>query len=252
MIEGSTLTQDRNYYQDTRIALIDGLVGSAAEKKYLALQLPALPVLWAVHPVIPFLRVYRRHAEALDTGIVRVHLNYKLIGPEDGEPDEAAPAHIEIGTSLVETTTDKDVNNNQIIVSHKPIIDGQPGAEIIQSASVRFQQAVTVIKASRREPNHPGAKARVYVGTMNATPFESGGDPARYWLCTLILGVSDNGGQSYTVAYEFQRNPATWDSVVAYVDDETGRILTNLVQDESLRTYQILRETDFNALALGA
>ena len=176
-------------------------------------------------------------------------LDYKLVGADEGPPDETAPAQIEIGTSLVQTTTDKDVTGAQIIVSHKPAIDGLPGAEIVQAAPVTFQQPVSVIKGTRTEPNHPGQKAGLYVGKMNSTTFA--GDQPRWWLCTLIRGLSDDGSQSYRVNYEFQRREATWDAVVIYVDDVTGRILTSPVVGESLRTYQVLEERDFGALSLG-
>lgn len=233
-----------------RIVTVSGLTGEdASHRMYEAFQHGQMPPYFAGHPIAPGIYALDFNASALQPGIVQVAITYRAPLAAELPPDESAAAQIEIGTTLVGARRWKDVNGDQMIVSHKPIINGEPGAEVIQPAPVDVQDAVSIIRAVRREPNHPGQKSAANVGHMNSAEFA--GDPTKWWLCTALVGVSQDGGQSYEVRYEFQRNVETWDAVTVYVDPETNQILVNPVEGESLREYQVYELADFAGLSLG-
>jgi hypothetical protein len=102
---------------------------------------------------------------------------------------------------------------------------------------------------SRREGFSPAFKSRNFVGRTNSGTW--GGDPPGSWLCTRIEGVSDDGGQTFNVTYEFQYNIDTWLATVVFIDPDTGRPPENLIEGEGLKQVQVYPRVDFNLLNLG-
>lgn len=150
-------------------------------------------------------------------------------------PDETAPPQIEIVSAVVPMTTEfcyatagNNINKNQIVLLHITEED-ETSIPHYQVGEVEVQVPVEIVRYRRRENVTATAlrtKARDYVGTINKEPIfpDSNGvyDVARMWLCTRLGGPSDDGGLSYNVTYEFQRNVDGWDKVVVFRNPDTG------------------------------
>jgi len=141
-------------------------------------------------------------------------------------PDETAPPQIEIVSAVVPMTTEfcyvgrgNNTQQNQIVLLHVTEED-ETSVPRYQVGEVEIQVPVAIVRYRRRERKNPQDKARDYVGTVNSKGVF--GDVAHMWLCTRLGGPSDDGGQSYNVTYEFQRNVDSWDKVVVFRDPDTG------------------------------
>lgn len=263
--DGTEIRQTARGYEATRMFLVTELTGDRNQRIYRALLHSGIPQYGAWHPAIQGIFVTERFAESRTPGMAKVRIEYGTTSEGVLVPDDTASPQIEIGTSLVQTTATKDVNGNQIVVSHKPTIlipipipgtsrytyvEGK-GAEVIQPVQVSVQQPVTTLRCTRREQQAPFNKSKSCVGRMNSCRFAQ--EEAKHWLCTLLRGVSYDAGASYFVDYEFQLNDAEdgWDAVVVYIDPTTNRIVTDPVVGEGLRAYTVYRSVDFNELNLG-
>jgi hypothetical protein len=244
ILEGYTVQQSANDLRAIRTAVLTGLDGAASALAYKALIHPDMPVMYAPHPTIPNLRLVRRSAEAIDADKARVTLEYALFLMLYELPHEGDTPKIQVGSTVQEVATNMDVNGDQMFVSHTY----PDGRTVEQGGEVQIQVPQTVFRLSRKENSSPEARARAFVGTVNSGPWK--GDAARFWLCTRIEGNSDDGGETYDVAYEFQRNPNTWDALVVFIDPETNKPPNGLVDGTGLKTYQVYPATDFNFLEL--
>jgi hypothetical protein len=245
----ATMRYSAQGWEATRVFMVTELDGDGHSRMAQALALPDIPVYFSLHPSGNLCWSLYYDATALEATKAEVTIGYGVPEAWQMPPSDSSPPHIQVGTSLVQARAWKDVNGDQLITSHRPIIHNEPGAEIIQAAPVDIMIPMSVARFWRREPQHPAAKSGAHVGHMNQVAF--GGDAAKWWLCTLIDGQTQDGAQSWWVQYEFQRNVETWDAVVVWVDPDTNRILTNPVPGESLREYVVYKSSDFNALSLG-
>lgn len=275
-IEGARYWVDRDGPHVIQVAQVSGLTGNPAARLRRATQAPGIPRYGHVHPDILFLPVTNIEAVFADKGTSDIAIITITFGflPAGGaptyftnEPSETTVPQLEILTTVQPSTTEFEIgpagDKRQIVLAtHLPLEEGQEGPPALgkeQSGSVEFQQPMETVRYMRREARSPQWKARLYVGTINQTGVFD--DAPHYWMCTRLDGVSDDGGATFNVTYEFQRNPDTWDPVVIATDPETGQrvVLTDweiinglagLDPHPSIRQVTVYRQTNFWLLNL--
>lgn len=261
--EGPSVTIDQDGPHATRVARVFGLRGTPSARLWYATQAPGVPQYGDHHPWIEFLPVSRVHAVLASEGttdIATVTIDYGFspggVGSPtyfDNEPSDTALPQLEVLTTVQLAQTQFDVNRVQIVVSR--IIedpDTQTSTVIEQAGSVDYQLPMETVRYMRREVQNPQGKARLYVGTINGTGVFN--DGPHYWMCTRLDGVSDDGGATFNVTYEFQRNPDSWDPWIIFTDPETGKpvVLTpeEATSGETVKQVVVYRQMDFWALNL--
>jgi len=252
-VDGATIQEDESGYKAVRVARVTGLSGDKAQRMYDALNAPGVPVYNESHPVIPGIYCKSRSAKAQGPESAMVTLEYRRPDSNGGSnPDED---QIEIGSSVQESETNTDVNGDLLKVYYLPE-DADPGTEEIEqvcTASVAYPQ--TVLRIRRKEGRSPEDKATTYTGTVNSTSWR--GYDANTWLCRSIQGISNDGGDTYDVTYEFQLNWYYWQAKVVYIDSSNGETPGDvsepgpgMIHGNGVGYYDMYPQMDFRNLGL--
>lgn len=248
LISGSSFGHDQNGYHAIRVFSVTGLTGNGYSRLKEALIASGVPLRGESHPDFDHLKADTIVATPWpdSNSKAKVSVTYKPWTSRRFVPDPTADPAVEVGASLQEVETNLDYEDNLITVKYQP-----PGAteEVEQVARVRKTVVVLNLRLSRREPNSPRDKAQEFTNKVNDNNWI--GDPERSWLCKAIHGNSDDGGESYLVTYEFQRQLPNWDVYVAWVDPSTGQHPTDLEEDVGYKRVQIHETAHFGSLSLG-
>jgi hypothetical protein len=254
----------------SREFIADGVVGNPDAIGYEAIRNGSVPKPGTPHPTIPNVIVQSVDAESIGANQVRLTISYGPFSSGGGStsPDEEAQTQISIGGSVQTVQTNEYFKRNartgketkELIELEYEYADGKgPGGEnpIKTVATVDKQVPVIVARLSRTESEHPGQKARDFVGKLNKKTF-IGGKPGT-WLCTNIGGSSNNGGQSYQVDYEFmyaipdaEESFSGWNKTVFFTDPKTGLIPEDIKDQKKAKlNVKVQESADFNKLKLG-
>ena len=243
LIDGESASVTNNGIQIDSKYQVDSIVGAKDEIAYFATLAPGIPRHGNAHPKIANIWVQRVHSAIIPSkptsAIVQVTWGFPSsfgsTGNFGNEPSDDSLPSIEVSTTLESATTNMDIDGNPIQVSKIVSDEGSQTSTVeTQGGTVEFQQPMIVVRYRRREPQSPGTKAKRFIGTINSGIVF--GDPIHTWLCTRIDGVSDDGGNSYNVSYEFQHNVDTWDATVVYIDPETGKSPPDISVGDGLKT----------------
>lgn len=238
-----------------RLAIVTGLTGDADAKIYNASTVSGMPLIGASHPTIPYCKLERKVLNAITTEEVRFRLiytqSYGSIG--SGRPTDT----IQVGGGLQQEESNLDAGSNVMTVSYAypsnyPASWGDFAGQTMTQGGLppRLipQHGITITKL---EYINPAPKARTYIGTVNNGPWSlDTSAAARTWLCTGIIGNSDDAGQTYYVTYSFQYRPDTWDSTIVFIDPATGRPPPDASSGNGMETYQRYTMMNFNNLGL--
>jgi hypothetical protein len=251
IIESTTVQRDANGYAIVRVFVLDGVQGNPTDIAFQALNTPPVPLHGEPHPTISGHVCDSALAEALSPSQVRVTCTYKLLSTQV-IPDERQPAQISIGASVQTKQTSYDVNGKVITLKHT-FTDTVNGVETTsvkeQTGEVEIQVPQMVVRYSRRETQAPLDKALLFIDTVNSSTFL--GDPPGYWLCTRLEGTSSDGGKTWQVEYEFQRDSRNqWKSTVVYIDPDTNQPVVPDGNGEDVKTIDVYPPADFNQLSL--
>ena len=251
VVENASLTLTAAGMELARVFIVSNLAGSAPIKMANALNAASIPRLNDSHPGIPDILVTQIEVETLGAKTMRVIATYSLPNAEELEADESQPPQIQVTTSVRTDERTKDIHGNEIFVVH--VFQDDDGAGNITPRTetrvvpVTVQVPQPVLRLSRREPESPFPKSQEFVGSVNSISWK--GQQPRTWLCVHIDGVTDDGGLSYQVSYEFQYNSNTWDATV-YFTDSDGRPVADLVEGLGIRAFEVYPLKDFNSLLL--
>lgn len=274
--DGPSVELTKDGYRAVRVAKVSNLKGSGAARLFWAINAQGVPKYGEFHPVISNLPVGRIHAALASEGTTDIAIvTCEYFFPTGGNLHFANVDGIRESTlpqlEIVSTVQPAQTQNaywaappqteeawGPMWLKYRelggPDEGPHPGPDGIpyqyQGGDVQYQIPMMVFRFSRREPSdaYVGDRARNFVGTLNNEPVF--GDPVRTWLCTRIDGVSDDGGITYNVTYEFQYNPETWDPVIVFTNPETGKPVANPVWGESIRRVRVYRLADFFELGL--
>jgi hypothetical protein len=212
--------------------MVEALGGVPEDQRLLAaLAATDVPRRGQYHPIWTDLPVDNVRATLVPGSPDKANVRIRYAYPTGSDgfinfPDETAPPQIEIVSAVVPMTTEfcyvgqgNNTKQNQIVLLYVTEED-ETSVPHYQVGEVEIQVPVEIVRYRRRERKNPHGKARLYVRTINSRPVFA--DPPHMWLCTRLGGPSDDGGQSYNVTYEFQRNVDSWDKVVVARDPDTG------------------------------
>lgn len=275
--DGPSVEISKDGPRATRVARVSNLPGGGADRLWFAINAVGVPKYGDSHPVIPGLPVSRVSAVLASEGTTDIATvtceyfyptggNLHFANIEDIRSAPRSMPQLEITSTVQPTTTqfhlDDQNQYHQIVLPytrHPPTGASGPSQPLpLQPGNVEYQLPMMVFRFARREPAdaYVGDAARDYVGTINSVAV-FGETGVHYWMCTRIDGVSDDGGKTYNVTYEFQRNPDTWNPVVIYVDPNTQLPVTDaetlppgLNVVNGIGRFRIYRATDFNGLGL--
>lgn len=254
-----TLTRGPEGWRHDRHYLVEDPGGSASVSLVNAVDTPGIPGQGTPHPDIPGLYAldYTVQAEGGDDPTYRVIVGYRVpsTSTEDSPPDPVpSGGTVQLGARVSATTRTNDIFGNQIVTQHTfskqdgsgNTIQAEP---VTQPGEVEVLVPTIVLSVTRTETSSPLGLARTHVGTVNDGPFA--GEPAGTWLCTAIEGVSDDGGATYQINFEFELRPGGWEAAVVFVDPETNRPVEGITDGVELQFYTVYNASNFGALNLG-
>jgi len=236
-----------------RTAVVTGVTGSGHTKILNAMNTAGIPALGDQHPsgADCYLREAIPTADSSD--IVRIRLVYA---------DPANMSHrqqldtIEVGGTLSQISTNKDRFGAIMYTSYDYPADYEYGDDLAGKtidqgglASI-FTPEHTKIK-SRLEYSDPSTTAEDFVGAVNTAGWNLAPSAlVGTWLCTGILGRSNDGGMSFVVTYSFQYRADSWATEIIFIDPRTGKPPDDLVADTGYKSYEHYNIMNFNYLGL--
>jgi hypothetical protein len=240
IIDGNRGRQTRRgWVERERFAIVSRLTGAGDAKLQAAItELQANDDYCAnygdEHPAAPRCLLEALDPEHLTSEDVRVRMFYKR--PEF--EDEDGETVIEVGSTLIQETVNTDVNGDLMTVEY----NGQS-----QSGSVSIPVPQSTVRYQLRLDSPPGDLSRAYVGKLNSGGWwaDTAAEP-RTWLCTSIVGVSDDDGETYLTTFEFAYLEDTYDEEVVYIDPETGRMPDDIEIGTGTAVFQVIDAVSFN------
>ncbi len=173
----------------------------------------------------------------------RVTVEYRTPTPGQLPPktddDTDDPGLLEVGGAIVEREVQVDKDGNPLLLVRE---SGQQ-----QQAKARIQVPDPVLRRTRKETTNPASKQAAYQGKVNSVAVW--GRAERTLLCRTLSGQSDDNGATYTVTYEFQYNPDTWDVTLAFLGED-GLVAPGALPGDGIESFQVYQEADFNALPI--
>ena len=245
IVEGNTGRESADGLELDRIATITGIEGDASRKIVIARNTAGVPRYGDPHPAETSCKLRTIRFESLSTDIVKAYLHYSQKSIDRSAPP-GDPPQIEVGSTLSQVSSNKDISGNEITVAHTfPSTDDDwPDEKKEQSVPVSRLVPESSLTYNQTEYNSPGTKSRYYVGRMNAAPWQGGA--TKTWLCTSIVGRSNDGGFTFSVAYTVQYRGDTWDGEVVYIDPRTGRPPANLENGVGKKRVVIYQTANFD------
>ena len=249
LVDGDSGKQTIEGWELTRMAIVTGVTGDGHAKIYNAAN--ELPSIGSAHPTISSIYLREIIPESLDANTVRFRLVYGIPKYPIMQPRLNT---VEVGGTLNQLQTNKDADGDIISVGYTFPSDYKLDPNL-QSKMVNTSSLVNKLAPqhsivySRLIFNNPQFIARNFVGTVNLGGwYLDGGAAARTWLCTGIVGRSNDDGISFTTTYSFQYRDETWDSVVVFIDPNTGAPPDDLVTGTGIKSYNIYPIRNFDLI----
>ena len=192
--------------------------------------------LWSPHPDIADLRLVGFDTEPIDP--FRCYVLARYINTE---------LRLFRGSSgLVMTQTDKDINNQPIVLLHK----GKPYPGEMQKFVPEGTFSIHRIQPALAYGGiDPVLVQAIYSGAVNATPFLGHG--ARRVMCESVSYDNDGfGNVAWNMVYEFRIKDAdtVWDPEVVAINPETGQPFVDLIPGEGRKIPMSYRAMNLNDL----
>lgn len=253
IIEGA-LSRDKDGFRHTRVFIVTDLTGTPSQRLYKALTTPGVPQFGDGHPSIPgiFALNIQSEPEAKQNTLARVVVDYESPSFDNQSPSEGGTEQeptIQVGSNVTTAKTQKNKDGNQLFVS----LVTSAGVNRDQVGEVDIQIPQSVVQFQRRESGTPLTKSIEYTGAVNSLSVgQTRFFAERTLLCTAIEGQSDDNGRTFTVTYQFQYEPNTWDATLVFQDTETDRAHpdVNLANSNGIKVERVYRERDFRKLNL--
>jgi len=247
VVDGSSLSEDWVSAKTTRAFVVKGVnTGTPTERMIEAFTYTGIPITGDQHPATELSHLYvaNKRLENIDSQTFKILCDYAPLDATQLPPSETRPAQISVGGSVTSTQTNKDKDGTDIKLEANSTLKLEE-----QSGLVTKQIPMVTIGFARHEPDAPDTKARDYVGKLNSASFL--GIDSELVLCTRISGISNNGGESYQVQYEFQYNPDGWEATVVRIDPNTGVPHKDVDSSASMtKTVDLYETINFNNLNL--
>jgi len=241
LVEGNLARETAEYGKEfDRIAIIEGLTGDADAKIYNAFSDldSGGYTMGAAHPELSSAKIRERIVESIDKDKVRVRLVYRQYAGGYGQTQTDTE---EVGATVQQQETNLDKNGNVIHIAHNDTDYGKTTTKYVPK--VTFQ-------VTKEEGTSPIATAASYVGKINSNNgWQVSGDQYK-WLCTGIIGRSNDGGSTYLVTYSFEYDPDNWRQTLFHPDEITGEIDPESTDGDGFETWDVYDTANFGALGL--
>lgn len=170
------------------------------------------------------------------TDIMTLRLVYRPPEDNDGAPSEVEDFVIQVGTTLEQAQVNTDSTGEPITVEY----DGKTQGCMV---SIGVPKSSAVIESV--EAVSPADLSRDYVGKVNSVGWAvDGSAEARTWRCDSIVGTSTDRGETFKVRREYSYDPDTFDQRVVYIDPDTGRPPSDVVEGTGAKKVQVYEEVD--------
>lgn len=187
-----------------------------------------------------------------DNAIATATLTYKTSGLGFDQVGVFIPT---IGSSLQQVPTNFDIFGNQITVSHTYTGDSDPKNGQTETVTAEVQQLFpqsTITYNGVAQSDIPLSLQQAYLGYINSA-YWNGGAPGT-WLCSDISAtardLSRYGGKPYEWdwSFTFQYDLNGWNVDAIFIDGDTGKPPTGLVDGVGVVSVQTQPFADFNTL----
>lgn len=204
-----------------RVATVSGLSLAGAAQLKEAVEANGMPAHLSSHPTVTNCRLEEFIPRHVSPGVVEVRMVYR-------EKDEADAQNgtIETGATLVQQSVNENAYGELMTAAWL----GDGSAYQIQNGQVSVMFPQPTLVYSRREALDPGSNAELYVGAVNSVGWRLKPQAAAHtWLCTGIVGRTDDNMESYDVTYTFQKAAdVDWRVTVVAKDPETGKVPSDI------------------------
>lgn len=259
ILAGSTLNVDQSGIAAVLVYRVSDLSGDSPNLPYLAYQESEIPKRGDPHPTIPNLQADTVSVNMDDANKALITVTFRQLSGFKLNINDTEPCQIEGGSAVAEFDTQLDLFGNQITLKHiaydvAPSTASNPGALVPrtigpQPGTVRQQVSCPFMRFSRRERLNPRRKSTEYTGAINSGRWLDG--DSHTWMCRGINFVSDDGGKSYRVTYDFQYLADTWDPVVIAIDPATNEKVLSPIWGQGIKRVRLAPEKAFTNLLLG-
>lgn len=261
LVEGSVNDSLTSGVTARRVFLLENVQGNPNAIMFNAIQNGSVPKKGDPHPSIPIIRV-----DSVDSmpapgssNNVRLIINYKALKIGESPPNEESETQITLGGTIQNAQTNKQViirNGKEveelIILKYTfPVGKSPDGVNNEKEVVPVIEKQVpnVVASLSRQETTNPLNKAVQFLGRLNSRRFL--GTAPFTWMCTQLGGPSNDSGETYQVAYEFQFAPDGWNTDVLFTEPDTGRIPSDVEsQRDAVQNVRVQKSADFNKLKL--
>jgi hypothetical protein len=284
LLQGSSISESSTGTTITRTFHVSGITGTPTKKALIALKRREIPALGTPHPEISFMFAQSRDVKMTDVGQAQIAVQYGVpdissitsgsgggvSGSNPVTSKKSDPGQISIGATAGTKTSFEDVKGNLMVVAsiaevEKKVTNPKTGKvtktkvleRVEQIKEAEYALPATVLRVTRQEAGSPEAKARRFVGTINNAPLGVSGsgrdkDLKNTWLCTRIDGTSSDGGQTYSVTYEFHHRIATWSFKAEWIDPKTKQPQRDpkRITGDEVKFYRVYDEDDFSLLGI--
>ena len=257
IIDGSSLTINKEGLSKRRIAIVDGVTGTGAEREWQAINTSGVPGFGsALGSGLPLslMLVTEITAEPAKNSqsIYHVHLTYTT--SKDVNTANPGLGTFSFESSLAQVTSTHDRNGDPVVVEYNGVEQG------VDFSDTRVEANLVIVRVEAGIS--PQDLIDAYLGKVNSRTWQR--KPKGYWLCVGIRGESKDDGQTWTITYQFdlapnniigkdslgvvRRKNIAWNPVVYYSNAETGRPPADLVFDVGFKEVDALGTADFNRL----
>lgn len=151
--------------------------------------------------------VHSKFASKTSLTVAIVTIKYAFAQPQD-LPPEIGAVQIETGTTMQTVQTEFDAAGNLIQVYHETTPPNtSPRTFTAQTVRVAKQVPMHMRRFTRVEFADPSPKDEKYSGSVNSVLWQRWAPG--HWLCLGIKGVTNDGGATYNVVYDFLLNKKT-------------------------------------------
>jgi len=237
VVDGVSMTRTSNGDVYTQVVRVEGLEGPYHSRLRLAMDRAGYHTLSkAKHPTIKGLVATQVQARMLSFDIAEVTATFEPPTPETMATDDRL---VEVGTVLVQKTTNTDADGAVITVDYT----NSAGTKTTQVGTITKLAAQTTARATWTVNEGPLEDSKKFAGKVNSNKF-LGGEP-NTWLCTKYLGRSNDGGRTYHLEVECQYDEETWDATVVYVDTDTGEPPNDISDTNGMTTVAVYKAVTF-------
>ena len=233
--------------------VVYNVTGVSSETK--ALEHAGLPRIGDQHPErrgAIVLSVNSRTARGVEVFVVTVNYGVPQADQSFQPAVPGATGIIELGAASTVLSTNRDIITGDPIILKHTYVEQLATGDVdrrteTQGGEVEYEVTLPLLIQRRQETFAPVRRSQQYGNTINK--FRIWGFEKETLLCLPITAISNDGGATYTVTYQFQA-AITWLAEARFRDKTTGKPPVDIVQDIGIVNVNVFQKSDFSDLGL--